>query len=63
MCIRDKVNARVLGTVLNFAPLRRRKGYGYGYGYGYETPKSGTTSDSGRRVLDEKDMPSPAPRN
>ncbi|HRY10476.1 MAG: polysaccharide biosynthesis tyrosine autokinase [Actinobacteria bacterium] len=59
----EQVNARVLGTVLNFAPLRRRKGYGYGYGYGYETPKSGTTSDSGRRVLDEKDMPSPAPRN
>lgn len=59
-----QVNARVLGTVLNFAPARRRgKGYGYGYGYGYETPKSGTTSDHGRRVLGEEDMPTTgAPR-
>jgi capsular exopolysaccharide synthesis family protein len=30
------VNARLLGTVLNFAPARTRNGYdGYGYGYGY----------------------------
>lgn len=28
------VNARVLGTVLNFAPTRGGDGYGYGYGYG-----------------------------
>ena len=36
------VNAKVLGTVLNFAPRRKRRGgydgYGYGYGYG-ETPQ------------------------
>ncbi|MBB2911640.1 non-specific protein-tyrosine kinase [Streptosporangium becharense] len=32
------INARVVGTVLNFAPSRggRYYGYGYGYGYGYE---------------------------
>jgi Mrp family chromosome partitioning ATPase len=30
-----QVNARVLGTVLNFVPLRKRKKYGYGYEYGY----------------------------
>ena len=30
-----QVNARILGTVLNFAPVRRRKKYGYGYEYGY----------------------------
>src|SRR5690606_22382937 len=36
-----QVNARVLGTVLNFVPMKKRKKYGYGYeygyGYGYET--------------------------
>ena len=30
----ERVDARLLGTVLNFVPERRR-GYGYGYGYGY----------------------------
>ncbi len=33
------VNAKILGTVLNFAPRSKRRGgydgYGYGYGYGY----------------------------
>ena len=35
------VNAKLLGTVLNFAPKRKRRGGaydGYGYGYGYGTP-------------------------
>ena len=36
-----QVNARLLGTVLNFVPLKKRRKYGYGYeygyGYGYET--------------------------
>ena len=27
--------ARILGTVLNFVPVRKRKKYGYGYEYGY----------------------------
>jgi capsular exopolysaccharide synthesis family protein len=31
----DAANARVLGTVVNFAPLRKRGRGGYGYGYGY----------------------------
>ncbi|MFC7381512.1 tyrosine-protein kinase domain-containing protein [Sphaerisporangium rhizosphaerae] len=31
------VNARLVGTVLNFAPGRRGGYYGYGYGYGAET--------------------------
>jgi capsular exopolysaccharide synthesis family protein len=30
-----QVNARVLGTVLNFVPMKKRKKYGYGYEYGY----------------------------
>lgn len=31
----DQVHARLLGTVLNYAPNKRRiGGYGYGYGYG-----------------------------
>lgn len=30
-----QVNARILGTVLNFVPLRKRRRYGYGYEYGY----------------------------
>ncbi|WP_440064072.1 polysaccharide biosynthesis tyrosine autokinase [Streptosporangium sp. OZ121] len=36
------VNARVVGTVLNFFPLKDNTyfGYGYGYGYGYEPKKS-----------------------
>ncbi|MEV0144577.1 MULTISPECIES: polysaccharide biosynthesis tyrosine autokinase [unclassified Nonomuraea] len=34
------INTRVVGTVLNFVPLKafRYDGYGYGYGYGQETP-------------------------
>jgi capsular exopolysaccharide synthesis family protein len=42
----NAVNAKLLGTVLNFAPKRtRRGGYdGYGYGYGYAA-KADSTSD------------------
>ena len=40
------VNAKLLGTVLNFAPKRTRRGgydgYGYGYGYGYGSPAAAT---------------------
>ncbi len=40
-----QVNARIFGTVLNFAPVRKRRKYGYGYeygyGYGYSTKESG----------------------
>lgn len=56
-----QVNARALGTVLNFAPSRRGKGYGYGYGYGYgpEASKNGKAKDSGPRMLDAGDVPTP----
>jgi acetyl/propionyl-CoA carboxylase alpha subunit len=45
------VNAKVLGTVLNFAPRRTRRGgydsYGYGYGYGpTATPEPESTANS-----------------
>ncbi|HST84664.1 MAG TPA: polysaccharide biosynthesis tyrosine autokinase [Kineosporiaceae bacterium] len=46
------VNAKVLGTVLNFAPRQKRRGgydgYGYGYGYGSPTPPE-TVPRSSRR--------------
>lgn len=40
----SQVDARVLGTVVNFVPTKRRAGgygdgYGYGYGYGYSDDK------------------------
>lgn len=35
-----KVDARLLGAVLNMAPLRRGNRYGYGYGYGYDSDTS-----------------------
>jgi capsular exopolysaccharide synthesis family protein len=39
------VNARLLGTVLNFIPQRRR---GYGYGYGYTDDNPTATAKAGR---------------
>lgn len=46
------VNAKLLGTVLNFAPKRtRRGGYdGYGYGYGYGNSAKGG-ADTGAAAL------------
>lgn len=41
-----QVNARLLGTILNFAPERKRRGYGYGYGYGYEPTSSATQENA-----------------
>lgn len=32
-----QVNGRLLGTILNFAPLRKSRRYGYGYGYDYKS--------------------------
>lgn len=44
-----KVDARLLGTVLNMAPARGPDAYTYGYGYGYgEEPRPGDTGDSVR---------------
>lgn len=36
----EQVNARLLGTVLNAVPAKRRYGYTDGYGYGYGQTKS-----------------------
>jgi capsular exopolysaccharide synthesis family protein len=54
-----QVGARVLGTILNFAPLRRRGSYGYGSDYGYS---AGYPSAGDRRVLHADEMPAPDPR-
>lgn len=60
-----QVGARVLGTILNFAPVRRRSGYGYdrygyGHGYGYDY---GYADEAGeRRILTAEEVPAPNPR-
>ena len=59
-----QVGARILGTVLNFAPSsRRRGGYGYGkgdYGYGaYGYGEAPGTNSSGRTVLGSDDVQAP----
>ena len=49
------VNAKVLGTVLNFAPRKKRRGGydGYGYGYGYaQAPESAPRSSRRERKRD-----------
>jgi capsular exopolysaccharide synthesis family protein len=61
-----QVNGRLIGTVLNFVPEKRRArgyDYGYGYGYGYGQPSKGKSGDeNGRRVLSHDDVPAPEPR-
>ncbi len=47
----EQVNAKILGTVLNAVPLKRRGGYGYGYGYGYGGYAT-TGKETGRRQTD-----------
>jgi capsular exopolysaccharide synthesis family protein len=44
----EAVNAKLLGTVLNFAPKRKRRGGydGYGYGYGYGVAPAGADSST-----------------
>ncbi|MFF0308440.1 polysaccharide biosynthesis tyrosine autokinase [Streptosporangium sp. NPDC004379] len=37
----SSINARLVGAVLNFVPVRRSNYHGYGYGYGYE-PETNT---------------------
>lgn len=63
-----QVNVRLLGTVLNFAPTRRR-GYGYtkyGYSYGgaydYSSRPDQDDSETSRRVLTADEVPAPEPR-
>lgn len=58
-----QVNARLLGTVLNFVPDKRRaRGYGDPYGYGYQQPSKGRGAEMDRRVLTHDDVPAPEPR-
>ncbi len=64
----SSVNAKVLGTVLNFAPRKKRRGgydgYGYGYGYGPATPveqPKPSTSRSKRSKQKEVVAAAPAP--
>lgn len=61
----EQVGARLLGTVLNFAPAKRGSQYGYGtnygYGYGYGQRSKGEEGPGGRRLLSPNDMPEPQP--
>ena len=45
-----QVDARLLGSVLNFAPIKRGRGkYGYGYGYGgYASEQTASVGSNGR---------------
>ncbi len=54
----EQVNARLLGTILNFVPVRN-KGYGdkYGYGYGY-----GYTQESRQTAQPAQPSVAPAPQ-
>jgi polysaccharide biosynthesis transport protein len=58
-----QVSGRLIGTVLNFVPEKRRaRGYDYGYGYGYGQPSKGKgTAVRGRRVLTHDNVPAPEP--
>ena len=62
----SQVDARVLGTVVNFVPTKRRAhGYGYGYGYGY-TYWNGPTKphDRRKRKSNQKpELPLPNPQH
>jgi len=50
-----QVDARLLGTVLNFAPLKRgRLGYGYGYGYGTYSSAPTVPTTKGRHGAKER---------
>ncbi len=48
-----QVNARLLGTVLNFVPMKKRKKYGYGYEYGYGYDSKETAGKTERVVINE----------
>ncbi|MFI7589607.1 polysaccharide biosynthesis tyrosine autokinase [Spongisporangium articulatum] len=59
------VNAKVLGTVINFAPMKRGSGYeGYGYGYGYTSQEqaNGTRHAHGAGAAATPRMPQGATR-
>ena len=53
-----QVDGRLLGTVLNFAPIKRgRNGYGYGYGYGYGAAPSSQNGQVSRGRHGAKERP------
>ncbi|MDP3972829.1 MAG: polysaccharide biosynthesis tyrosine autokinase, partial [Candidatus Nanopelagicales bacterium] len=57
-----QVNARMLGTVINAMPAKRR-GYGYGYGYGYgASSKDSDRADAKEPDAREPTSPSAGPR-
>lgn len=58
----QQVDARLLGTVLNYAPSKRGRDYGYAYGYGYSFD-SGTTERRrlGRRRGSRRSTATPTP--
>lgn len=66
-----QIEGRLLGTVLNFAPSKRRGKYGYGgdygydYGYGHSHQAESQSEEqvaSGRRVLSPEEVATPQPR-
>ncbi|GLX05151.1 polysaccharide biosynthesis tyrosine autokinase [Microbispora sp. NBRC 16548] len=42
----SSINARLVGTVLNFVPAKHGSYYGYGYGYGYDSGGQETASET-----------------
>ncbi|MBB2740219.1 UNVERIFIED_ORG: non-specific protein-tyrosine kinase [Microbispora rosea subsp. rosea] len=42
----SSINARLVGTVLNFVPAKQGSYYGYGYGYGYDSAGQETASET-----------------
>jgi non-specific protein-tyrosine kinase len=42
----SSINARLVGTVLNFVPAKHGSYYGYGYGYGYDSAAQETVSET-----------------
>ncbi len=42
----SSINARLVGTVLNFVPAKHGSYYGYGYGYGYDSAGQETVSET-----------------
>jgi capsular exopolysaccharide synthesis family protein len=64
----NSVNSKVLGSVLNFAPRKKRgggyDGYGYGYGYGQAPstqPKGGDQGGGSDRRGSRRRRPAPEP--
>jgi succinoglycan biosynthesis transport protein ExoP len=60
----ERIDARLLGVVLNRIPAKVATGYGYGYGYGssdVDVPEAGASSRSGRRGATSRREERPSP--